>query len=540
MAREDLHDAQVVGVELVETELRDDEDARHPRAEAQRDGQDRLLDESRARDLLAELAVRRVADEQRLARLSDPAGDPAPDVRRADRDLRAGLGGGEVPPEGDRLELLALADEDTAVVVVDQEPELVGDRQPDLRDAVQARELPGQALQHLQMGDRADVVAPRVLLGRSLRRCVVEDDDEAVPARLRGHHRRLRARDQLARVGRVLRAHRHSGGHGQPARRLDLEQLDAPTEPLGEAERALEVTRGDDDRELLAADPTDDVRRADGRAEDVRDVQEQLVADAVPVDVVHLLEVVQVDHHERDGVVLDRRPHELLAETVVEGAVVVEAGQCVGRGLMLEARAHVGVVDRERGGVAEAGREQELLLRELLLLADPVDVERPLETPARDQGNGDERLGVDRRSRHEADARIEVCLVREDRLAVLDRPAGDALAERERLAHDLVLPLAPSQDGNELALRLVRLVDVDVLVRDEDGERVGDPLEERVEALLGEHVVEDLRESSVRLDGRLAAGHGKGRPDTGGAEACGRGSRRLDGRRVRHDEERLP
>ena len=90
-------------------------------------------------------------------------------------------------------------------------------------------------------------------------------------------------------------------------------------------------------------------------------------------------------------------------------------------------------------------------------------------------------------------------LVREHRFAVVDRPAGDAFAEREGLAHDLVRPLAACEHGDELALRLVRLVDVDVLVGDELGERVGDALEQRVEALLGEHVVEDLGESPVRL-----------------------------------------
>jgi hypothetical protein len=40
---------------------------------------------------------------------------------------------------------------------------------------------------------------------------------------------------------------------------------------------------------------------------------------------------------------------------------------------------------------------------------------------------------------------------------------------------------------------------VDVLVRDQLGERVGDPLEQGVEALLREYVVEDLGKAPVRL-----------------------------------------
>ena len=61
---------------------------------------------------------------------------------------------------------------------------------------------------------------------------------------------------------------------------------------------------GDDDRELLAADPADDVVGADGRAQVVGELGEHLVADRVPEDVVHLLEVVDVDHHDRDVRVL--------------------------------------------------------------------------------------------------------------------------------------------------------------------------------------------------------------------------------------------
>ena len=71
-------------------------------------------------------------------------------------------------------------------------------------------------------------------------------------------------------------------------------------------------------------------------------------------------------------------------------------------------------------------------------------------------------------------------------------------------------------------------------------ERVGDAVEEPVEALLGEHLVEHVREPLVRLDGRAASESGLGRPSTRGDQAYGWGSRRLDGRRVGHDGKRLP
>jgi hypothetical protein len=92
-----------------------------------------------------------------------------------------------------------------------------------------------------------------------------------------------------------------------------------------------------------------------------------------------------------------------------------------------------------------------------------------------------------------------MCLVGEHGLPVLGRPARDAHAVREALAHHLVGPLGTGEDGDQLTCSLVGLVDLDVLVGDELGECVGYPLEERAEALLREHVVEDLRESAIGL-----------------------------------------
>ena len=61
--------------------------------------------------------------------------------------------------------------------------------------------------------------------------------------------------------------------------------------------------------------------------------------------------------------------------------------------------------------------------------------------------------------------RVEVRLVGEDRLAVLARPAGDADTERKRVVEDLLRVLAAHERGDQLAVRLVCLVDVERLVR---------------------------------------------------------------------------
>ena len=124
----------------------------------------------------------------------------------------------------------------------------------------------------------------------------------------------------------------------------------------------------------------------------------------------------------------------------------------------------------------------------------------PFSDTAGDERDGDERLGLGRRTGDEGDSRIEVRLVREHRLAVDDRPARDALPEGGARAHDLVLPLGTREHGDQLVARVVRLVDLECVVRNEVVERVRDAVEQRVEALLGEHVVEDLGQPPVRLD----------------------------------------
>ena len=115
-----------------------------------------------------ELVVGGVPDQERLAGLCDPPRHAAADPRGQELDRSARLVREQIAAERDRHQILAVAEEHAAVVVVDELPELVRDREPDPRDVVQPRELPGEALEHLQVRDRAHVVAPRVLLRRPL------------------------------------------------------------------------------------------------------------------------------------------------------------------------------------------------------------------------------------------------------------------------------------------------------------------------------------------------------------------------------------
>ena len=77
--------------------------------------------------------------------------------------------------------------------------------------------------------------------------------------------------------------------------------------------------------------------------EDRGDLGEDVVAGRVAVHVVDALEVVEVEHDERDGRLVGRGDEELLPEPLVERAVVPEPGEWVGLRLVLERGANVRV-----------------------------------------------------------------------------------------------------------------------------------------------------------------------------------------------------
>ena len=84
---------------------------------------------------------------------------------------------------------------------------------------------------------------------------------------------------------------------------------------------------------------------------------------------------------------------------------------------------------------------------------------------------------------------------------MVDGPAGDPLAERERLVRqNLVGVLASCEHAPQLPLALVSLVEGEIVVRNQVADGVGDALEQSVQRLLREHVVEHVREAPVRLD----------------------------------------
>ena len=298
MTGKDLQQAEIVCVELVAAELGDDEDPDGARPVLQRHGEQRLLDLGRTFDVLADSGVCGVARQKRLAGRRDVTRDPDSDLR--DEHLEGRLRAlRQLATECNGPELVSVAEKDATVVVVDQLAELIGDRRPDLGHLEQAGELARDAVQHLQVGDRADVHAARDRRVRPLVLFLVEDDDAALAPRLGGHHRNLGAGDELSGIRGMIGPERNPDRDGQRPDRVELRDRDPLGDTLRKGLSHREVAGRDDDRELLTPDPADVVVLAHRGAELIGEGREHVVSDRVAVDVVDTLEVVEVEHQIR-------------------------------------------------------------------------------------------------------------------------------------------------------------------------------------------------------------------------------------------------
>ena len=151
-------------------------------------------------------------------------------------------------------------------MVIDKRAELGRDRVADLPDVVQTVELPAQTLQHLEVCDGADVALDARRIGPT-RRIIGVENDLVLSLRLRSHHRRLRARRELARVHGVLGSQGEPDRDGHPPDTGKLDRNETLLHPLGHADGVLAVAVLHDDGKLLAAEPADAVLRANDRAQ---------------------------------------------------------------------------------------------------------------------------------------------------------------------------------------------------------------------------------------------------------------------------------
>ena len=116
---------------------------------------------------------------------------------------------------------------------------------------------------------------------------------------------------------------------------------------FGDGERPGQGRLGQQQRELLAAEPGDRVRRTHRIPEPLGQHHEHVVPHAVPVPVVDELEVVEVDDHERAGMPPPDRAFELDPERTLEAAPVRRPRERVEHRLF-----------RDRGNAIEAPQQR--------------------------------------------------------------------------------------------------------------------------------------------------------------------------------------
>jgi hypothetical protein len=278
-------------------------------------------------------------------------------------------------------------------------------------------------------------------------------------------------------------------GHAGRARQrppADEHLGDRRPRALGGLGRLRPVDARQDERELLAAEPRDEVALAHRGAQPRRGGDEHLVALGVAVGVVDGLEVVEVEHDDGERPAEAGRARDLLLQPLVAGAVVEQPGEPVRARLLAQRVALAGGVEGERGHGGEALDGGDLGEPELLVEPDPVDVERRHHAVADDERHGDERLGLHLGPLDDGDDRILIGALHVARAAVGDDPAGHALPDRERVGHHLLGVGAEREDRHEHAGRVVDLVHGELVELEQLAQVVRDPPERVGERVCGE------------------------------------------------------
>ena len=141
---------------------------------------------------------------------------------------------------------------------------------------------------------------------------------------------RLRAQQGLVGFAEELVARAQRLGFGDAGRGREAGQRGA--QPLRVLESAPRAGAGEDDGELVAADPVRLVRAAHRRAQRVGQRADALVAGLVAVRVVVRLEIVEIDQHQGQRQARARGVLQLAREILVEHAVVAQAGERIRAG----------------------------------------------------------------------------------------------------------------------------------------------------------------------------------------------------------------
>ena len=91
--------------------------------------------------------------------------------------------------------------------------------------------------------------------------------------------------------------------------------LEAATEDAARRDRsALGIGLGEDERELITADPEARIRGTDGGTDQQADLHQEVVANGVAAGIVDALELIDVEHHEPKSMAVAARPFDHSAQ----------------------------------------------------------------------------------------------------------------------------------------------------------------------------------------------------------------------------------
>ena len=177
--------------------------------------------------------------------------------------------------------------------------------------------------------------------------------DHAVSSAALGRVERLvRGADQIGdALGRNVRVCGHPEADGDRERLrcvLEHRALDQAAQPLGEDGRVRQLDAAADDRELFAAVAREHVFGAHRGLRHLGQASEHVVAGDVAEVVVHALEEIDVEHHQREHRAVALGERELGLETLEEMALVEGLGEAIAEGglvhVLLEADLEIVVI----------------------------------------------------------------------------------------------------------------------------------------------------------------------------------------------------
>ena len=363
--------------------------------------------------------------------------------------------------------------------------------------SLEARRAVGIRCQPLELRHRRHVGAVDAHAVLALALCPVERD--------------VGDADELGALDAVLRERRHAGREADGAAVLGLGAAEVADELVADAPCRLLAVAGEHECELIAAQP----ERLTRVAQPGRDLREHLVARRVAVAVVDLLEVVEVEQHDRQRQARLLGAFELRLQLLLEVPMVAEPGERVG---LRQAHGAQRVVRR---ALMQCHRDQR---------AGESDCERRRLRPERDEREGDrghdrERDGSAEHRRREHDA---------ERLA---RPARDDAGDQGDV-HEVEGERAEDDLQDPPPDRLLQREEV----RRQAGRRTGDRVDGAVVDQLDERALFGELERDTRDqpddDGRFPAEEDAGAEDEDCGQRDAARGQALDRDRVRLGEDR--